>query len=116
MLRAGWKAPHALDAARRAEYQAAYGGPGRSRAMLGYYRAAVRPRLVGRAAPVPPALVEAALVLWGALDPVLPVSTGEAAVKDLGPSTRLTTVPGAGHFVVEEAPEVVTEVLQAFFG
>ena len=116
MLRIGWKAPHALDAARRAEYQAAYGGAGRSRAMLGYYRAAVRPRLVGRATPVPPALVDAAIVLWGALDPVLPVSTGEAVVKDLGPSTRLTTVPGAGHFVVEEAPEVVTEVLQSFFG
>ena len=115
MLRIGWKAPTSLDAARRAEYQAAYGGAGRSRAMLGYYRAAVRPRLVGRAKPVPPALVERAMVLWGALDPVLPVSVGEAAVKDLGPSTRLTTVPGVGHFVVEEAPEVVTEVLRDFF-
>lgn len=114
-LRVGWKAPHALDAARRAEYQAAYGGAGRAGAMLGYYRAAVRPRVLGRAAPVPPALVDAALVLWGALDPVLPIATGEAAVRDLGPSTRLTTVPGAGHFVVEEAPEVVSEVLSAFF-
>jgi len=115
MLRVGWKAPRTLDAARRAEYRAAYGGAGRSRAMLGYYRAAVRPRVVGRRRPVPPALVDGALVVWGALDPVLPISTGEAVVKDLGPSTRLTTVPGAGHFVVEEAPEVVTEVLQSFF-
>jgi hypothetical protein len=57
---------------------------------------------------------EQALVLWGALDPVLPISTGESVVRDLGADCTMVTVPGAGHFVVEEAPEVVTQVLVDF--
>jgi hypothetical protein len=57
---------------------------------------------------------EQALVLWGALDPVLPISTGESVVRDLGADCTMVTVPGAGHFVVEEAPTIVTQVLLDF--
>ncbi len=119
LLRAGWRSPRPLDAERRAEYEAAYGTRDRLRAFLGYYRAAVRPRpgawLPGSGlAGLPPVKVDRALVLWGALDPALPISTGEAAVRDLGAGTRMTTVPGVGHFVVEEAPDVVAEVLLDF--
>jgi hypothetical protein len=53
-------------------------------------------------------------VLWGAADPVLPVSTGESVQRDLGAGCVMVTVPGAGHFVVEEAPDVVAEVLLDF--
>ncbi len=122
MLRVGWRAPRPLDDERRAEYTAAYSSRERVRAMLGYYRAAARPSAAaprpGRAlaAALPDVDLADVLVVWGALDPVLPVSTGEAAVRDLGPSTRLTTVPGAGHFVVEEAPETVAELLVQHFG
>jgi len=120
MLRAGWRSERPLDPERRAEYEAAYAGGQRVAAMLGYYRAAVRPRRGARrpgsalAAGLPPVRVERALVLWGALDPVLPIATGEAVVRDLGPGTVMTTVPGAGHFVLEEAPDEVAEVLLAF--
>ena len=120
MLSAGWRAPRPLDPARRAEYEAAYGDAEHVRAMLGYYRCAVRPRSgawrpgTALAAGLPPARAEQALVVWGALDPVLPISTGEAVVRDLGPGTVMTTLPGIGHFVAEEAPEEVTEVLAAF--
>lgn len=120
MLRLGWKSPEPLDPERRAEYEAAYRGRQQVRAFLGYYRAAARPQagalLPGSALAraLPPVHVERALVLWGALDPVLPISTGEAAMRDLGPGTRMTTVPGAGHFVVEEAPDVVAGVLLDF--
>ena len=55
------------------------------------------------------------LVLWGAADPVLPVWVGESVVKDLGSECRMTTVPGAGHFVVEEAPEVSLQALTELF-
>ncbi len=68
----------------------------------------------GLARQLPQVHVDRALVLWGALDPALPISTGEAAVRDLGPGTTMTTVPGAGHFVVEEAPDAVAEVLRDF--
>ena len=53
-------------------------------------------------------------MLWGALDPVLPISTGESVVRDLGADCVMVTVPGVGHFVLEEATEVVATVLLDF--
>ena len=51
--------------------------------MLGYYRAATRPRLAAaltrtKRSGTPRVAAEQALVLWGAQDPVLPISTGES--------------------------------------
>ena len=120
MLDLGWRSLPPLDEERRAEYAAAYTGRDRLQAFLGYYRAAVRPQrgamrpgsALARA--LPEVDLEHVLVLWGALDPVLPVSIGQAAVDDLGPRTRMTTIPGAGHFVIEEAPEVVGDLLLEF--
>ncbi|MCU1693344.1 MAG: alpha/beta hydrolase fold [Frankiales bacterium] len=120
MLSLAWKADRPLAPEVRAEYQAAYSDPARVQAMLGYYRAAARPRalrLVSRgASPAgdPSVSADAMLVLWGAEDPVLPIRTGETVVRDLGSDAVMVTVPGAGHFVVEEAPEVVLEVLRDF--
>ena len=115
-----WKADTALHAESLAEYRAAYSKSSVVMAMLGYYRAATRPRIAraltpgGEKTPVPRVRAEKALVLWGAADPILPVATGEAVVRDLGADCVMVTVPGAGHFVVEEAPDVVAEVLVDF--
>lgn len=120
MLDLGWKAPTPLPDERRAEYEAAYASRSSVQAMLGYYRAAARPQALAlvpgqrRPTPLPPVKTPECLVLWGARDPVLPISTGEGIVRDLGPAARMVTVPGAGHFVVEEAPEVVAQVLVEF--
>jgi pimeloyl-ACP methyl ester carboxylesterase len=119
MLNLAWKASTPLDDERRAEYEAAYSDPVKVEAMLGYYRAAARPRvkaIVTRTKPdgAPRVRAEKSLVLWGALDPVLPVGTGESVVRDLGADCVMVTVPGAGHFVIEEAPNVVAEVLLDF--
>ena len=116
MLALGWKAPGELAPEVRAEYVAAYTDPARVTAMLGYYRGVARPRLrqlLTRSAPerLPEVSAERMLVLWGALDPVLPISLGESVVRDLGPACTMVTVPGAGHFVVEEAPAVVVAAL-----
>lgn len=117
LLNAGWKAPGGIDDERRAAYRAAYTAPAAQQAMLGYYRAAARPRagalLPGSALTqaVGTVDVQGALVLWGALDPALPLAVGRAAATDLGPSTQMVVVPRAGHFVVEEAPDVVREAL-----
>ncbi|HVA60180.1 MAG TPA: alpha/beta hydrolase [Mycobacteriales bacterium] len=125
MIRYCWKSPTALDPQIMAAYAAAYADPGRVRAMLAYYRATTRPRLaslaVGAMVPsrrrrLPPSRVNAErrLVVWGAADPVLPLAVGEAVVRDLGPGTVFVTVPGVGHFPVEEAPETVLATIADF--
>jgi len=121
MFRAAWKGERQLDPEVMAEYTAAYTDPGKVKAMLGYYRGVARPRasalvkgLVTRSSEPKPPRVQAdrMLVLWGALDPVLPIWVGESVTKDLGSSCSMVTVPKAGHFVVEEAPEVCLEAIQ----
>ena len=119
MLALAWKSSPPLDAERRSEYEAAYSEPAKVETMLSYYRLATRPRLAAllKRTPLrgaPRVRAQKLLVLWGALDPVLPLSTGEAVVRDLGPACGMVTVPGAGHFVIEEATAVVTDVLLDF--
>ena len=119
MLDLAWKSPTPLDPEVRAEYEAAYTDRTKVSTMLGYYRAAARPAALaalgrGRTAPLPAVRAEKLMVLWGALDPVLPISSGEAVVRELGSTCTMVIVPGAGHFVIEEAPETVVEVLRDF--
>ena len=119
LLALGWRSPTPLDDERRAEYAAAYTTRAGVTAMLGYYREATRPRLAAalrrrRRRGTPRVRAEQALVLWGARDPVLPLGTGESVVLDLGADCVMVTVPGVGHFVIEEAPAVVTQVLLDF--
>lgn len=120
MFAFGWKSATALDPEVLAEYTAAYTDPAKVTAMLGYYRAAVRPRIAALVArgekPAGPPRVHAEemLVFWGAADPVLPISVGESIVKDLGSRCSMVTIPGAGHFVHEEATPIVVETLQTF--
>lgn len=54
-----------------------------------------------------------ALVLFGAEDPFLPVPIAERFAKEL-PHAELQLLPGAGHFVQEDAPEEVAERVAAF--
>jgi pimeloyl-ACP methyl ester carboxylesterase len=134
MLGYAWRTPQPLDPQVEDAYLDAYRPPERITAMLGYYRAAVRAQLrrptalarlatrgrlaAPRLAPTPgsghdgPAA--GPLVLWGADDPVLPLTVAEAALRDLGPGSRLVTVPRAGHFVVEEAPDVAIPAIAGF--
>ena len=122
MLDYAWRSDRELDPELRAEYMAAYDDSRRISAMLGYYRAAVRPRVLapiaqlrGHEAPhLPAPKASSMLVVWGAADPVLPLRIGEAVAADLGPAARLVALPGVGHFVIDEAPEVVTETIASF--
>lgn len=141
MLRGGWRSDPPPDPEVVAHYAAAYTPPERVEAMLAYYRTVTRPRLARAARRIaepvlptpgetgqgagheeggdshPPATrapAQPALVVWGARDPILPLSVGEAAARDLGPRTEMVTVPEAGHFVVEEAPQTVLPAVRAF--
>lgn len=118
-----WKAPGGPALLDR--YVAAYAPPDRWGAMLGYYRAVVRPRvgtlvggLVGAGKPTTPmpskVKVERSLVVWGSDDPPMPLHVGEAVVRDLGPDATMLTVPGVGHWPHEEAADVVLPAIAEF--
>jgi pimeloyl-ACP methyl ester carboxylesterase len=109
-LDAGWKSSTPLSSEARSEYVAAYDDPRRQEALLGYYRASVRRRLGKRTSHSAPDVP--ALVVWGELDPVLPLRIGEGVARDL--AAELVRVPGAGHFVVDEAPELVIPAVAGF--
>ncbi|MFA9429315.1 alpha/beta fold hydrolase [Egicoccus sp. AB-alg2] len=50
-----------------------------------------------------------ASVIWGEDDPVTPISLAEGVARDL--DAPLVGIPGAGHFVQEEAPLAVAEAI-----
>ncbi len=116
-----WRAEGASP--RLAEYVAAYAPPERYTAMLAYYRATVRPRLLSLLAGalggekpegLPRVKVERSLVVWGTDDPPMPLHVGESVVRDLGPDATMLTVPGVGHWPHEEAPDVVLPAIAEF--
>ena len=53
-------------------------------------------------------------VVWGGEDEWLDPSQAEALVSKI-PGSRLRLLPGAGHFVMEDAPEMVAGILAEFF-
>jgi pimeloyl-ACP methyl ester carboxylesterase len=110
LLRWGWGAGNAPPAVVVDAYVQAYADPARHGAMLGYYRAAMRhPRRL------PDVPAERKLVIWGAADRVLPVGrVGTSVATDLGPDTTLVTLPGVGHWPIEEAPELVRRTVTDF--
>lgn len=52
-------------------------------------------------------------ILWGERDQWQPLTYAQQLAEDI-PGARLTVVPGAGHFVMEDAPERVTEEVLDF--
>jgi pimeloyl-ACP methyl ester carboxylesterase len=63
--------------------------------------------------PLLPSMSVPVLVLWGADDAWLPVSVSER-VDSLIPNARRVIVPDAGHFIMEDQPQVIAEQLLAF--
>jgi haloacetate dehalogenase len=114
--RKAWRCPRPPDPARVEEDAAAYAGSDRVSGLLAYYRAAVRQR----STPAADVVVERALVIWGADDPVQPLWVGEAVVKDLERAgtdptqVRMLIAAGAGHFPLEEAADVVLPAIAGF--
>jgi haloacetate dehalogenase len=113
MVRAAWKQVMPPPAALLSAADG-YAAPERAAAMLGYYRAAARHRSANRIGPV---AVQRALIVWGAMDPVLTLPVAAAAMRDLQagtPDTRQITVPGAGHWPHLEAPTAVLPAIADF--
>ena len=54
------------------------------------------------------------LVLWGALDPIIPREDMEEMSTRM-PNCRLTVVPAVGHSMLIEHPELYAEYATQFF-
>jgi pimeloyl-ACP methyl ester carboxylesterase len=53
------------------------------------------------------------LIVWGEIDPIIPVAHAHTAHEAI-PGSRLEVLPGVGHFPHAEAPELFLEVLTDF--
>ncbi len=60
------------------------------------------------------AIARPTAVIWGAQDPFLPVALGRR-LADAIPGATLDVVPGARHFLPEDRPRQVTDVLATLF-
>lgn len=122
LIRSGWRVGSPPDPDLLANYECAYADPRRVAAMVGYYQAFLRAGLAGGLRPHraregalgPRPRPAAALIIWGAKDPLVPLPVGESVVTDLGPAAAMVTLPGVGHWPLDEAPEVVVPAVAGF--
>jgi pimeloyl-ACP methyl ester carboxylesterase len=111
--------PDTFDEADLRRYREAACRPGALTAMLNYYRAGFREELREQAGRLlggkrPGNVVRApTLLLWGEQDPALDVELTEG-VERWVPDLRVERLPEATHWVQNDAPEAVTELLSAF--
>ncbi len=101
-----------IDTAAVDEYFKAFSDRERRQGHLELYRSGDFAKLVpyeGRLA----ALGVPALLLWGEDDPFAPVAGAERFAAEL-PDTRMVVVPGTGHFVFDDAPDVTAAKVAAF--
>lgn len=111
MLFGGAVRPDAFSAADRAAYHAAWSLPGGLTGALNYYRAvALTPP---PSSPPNLTVTVPTLVLWGEQDTAL--LTGNLDGLDAYvPNLRVQRFPQAGHWVVHEQPDAVTDAIRAF--
>jgi pimeloyl-ACP methyl ester carboxylesterase len=112
-LRAEHRRAGAFDDTDARAYASVFGPPGALRAALAYYRALLRaPRSAGRAM-TDAVTHHPTLLLWGERDSAL-VSANATGLDRWVPNGEVVRVPGAGHFVQSDAPEIVNAALVRF--
>jgi pimeloyl-ACP methyl ester carboxylesterase len=104
----------AFTSADIALYVRAWSHPGAATAMINYYRAAMRPRLSRTQRRIEP-LEAPVLVVWGERDRHLSRELAEPDHGDVPNLTGVVRLPNASHWVHQDEPERVTELLIAFF-
>ena len=55
-----------------------------------------------------------AMMVTGAEDRALPCEFAVASFRDMWPDAPVTILPGVGHFIQEDAPEIVTALISQF--
>lgn len=103
--------PDAFDDADEEAYRRAWTRPGALKAMLAWYRAAVR---YGRREREPLRVPVPVLIVWGMRDRFLGFAMAGMSL-DLCDSGRLVPIEEASHWVQHEEPECVNRLLIEFF-
>jgi len=89
-------------------YARAFSAPGAATAAINYYRAAARSRVARGKIKAP------TLVIWGENDFALGIELTRGMDDLFESQLRIEFVPDAGHWVMEERPEVVNRLLLEF--
>jgi haloalkane dehalogenase len=55
-----------------------------------------------------------AMMVTGADDRAIPCAFAVASFKDMWPEAPVTVLPGVGHFIQEDAPEIATALISQF--
>jgi haloalkane dehalogenase len=55
-----------------------------------------------------------AMMVTGADDRAIPCELAVGCFRDMWPDAAVTVLPGVGHFIQEDAPEVVTQLISQF--
>ncbi|XP_014117549.1 PREDICTED: epoxide hydrolase 3, partial [Pseudopodoces humilis] len=90
-------------------YLGGLGQPGGLSPPIHYYRNLFRDTPIPREPPPPPTLL-----LWGSRDAFLDPRLGPAHLRWLRPSARLRVLPGASHWLPEERPRLLAELIGQF--
>ncbi len=118
MQEVGWAGSDALTDQDRQIYFRDWAEPGAAFAMLNWYRASTievpavgedAPRTALLDAPIPPVTMPT-LVIWAMEDRALPACNLEG-MKEVIPDLKIVKVPGCGHFVQWEKPDMVNAAM-----
>jgi pimeloyl-ACP methyl ester carboxylesterase len=100
----------------REVYISALGRDGALTAALNYYRANMPPASWLRDPPDPPPVAAPTMIIWGEADAYMdPILLERSAATVTGP-LRIERLPGVSHWVQQEAPDRVNELLVDFLG
>jgi pimeloyl-ACP methyl ester carboxylesterase len=109
-------APGAFPPEERALLTESLGRDGALTAALNWYRANMPPSAWLREPPDPPPIPAPTMIIWGEADTYMdPVLLERSAATVTGP-LRVERLPGVSHWVQEEVPDRVNELMLDFLG
>jgi len=115
LLRQSACEPQCFSAEELETYRAQAAEPGALAAMLAWYRAGARGGMAEQLALGMPPITVPTLVIWGEADVALGKETTYGTER-YAPGVRIAYLPGVSHWVAQEAPRRVNELLTAFLG
>ena len=86
---------------------------GAARTLCYLVRSRTEPQFTPKTKQLIPQLTVPALVLWGEADQVIPLAWGEQ-ISPLNPLVTLIKIPGVGHCLYDETPELINQHILAW--